>query len=89
MAQSRVGNMSIEALQKAADAAGYAMAAPDDDAFETPIRPAEVLHSAHRTVALRAPSQTTRPGRPTETLTVAADWIKGHLPSMFGGRAPA
>lgn len=81
--------MSIESLLKAADAAGYAMAAPDDDAVETPVRRAELLHSAHRAVALRPPSQPTRSGRPAETLAVATDWIKGYLPSMFGGRAPA
>jgi hypothetical protein len=81
--------MSIESLLKAADAAGYAMAAPDDDPFETPARRAEVQHSTQRVVVIHAPSQPTRVGHPTESLTVAAEWIKGHLPSMFGGRAPA
>lgn len=81
--------MSIELLQKAADAAGYAMAAPDDDAFETPVMRLDPSRSAHRAVALRAPVQHNWSTRSADTLAHASAWIKGHLPSLLGGRATA
>jgi hypothetical protein len=78
--------MNIDVLQKAADAAGYAMAAPDDDVQEAA---GGMPASANRapSTALTVVTETRRAGG--DAFTIAAGWIKGYLPTYLGGRAPA
>jgi hypothetical protein len=75
--------MSIERLNKAASAAGFAMATPDDEAAtETaereaaaPSRAVIVNDQASRLLSAEAQSR-------------ISNWLKGYLPG-FGGRQPA
>ena len=77
--------MSIERLNKAATAAGFAMATPDDDVADA----TETVHSMQdapsRAVVVAEPPQ--RPLASGTDISVAA-WLKGFWPS-FGGRQPA
>ena len=76
--------MSIERLNKAASAAGFAMATPDDD---TPIEP--VVDREARTPALTVAVAPSSPRLVSpEAVTSLTNWVKGHLPG-FGGRQPA
>lgn len=83
--------MSIERLQKTASAAGFAMAAPDDEMVEagSPARlpPADRVAGVQvpAIVPPRAPSQ----AQSTDAIAAAAAWLKAYLPTYFGGRAPA
>lgn len=77
--------MSIERLNKAASAAGFAMATPDDEHAPetTPERDEATAQSRAVVVA----------DRPTGLLSADAassisNWLKGYLPG-FGGRQPA
>lgn len=83
--------MGIESLQKAALAAGFVMATPDDDPPSE-----EIFAEADETVWQPAAGQwlvpvsggmARRPGA-REAVVSAAAWIRDHLPLM-GGRAPA
>lgn len=77
--------MSMETLQKAAHAAGYAMAAPDDEINDEPTNRAVLSRPQNQAVSIRsAPSSTA-----ADTIALATTWIRGYLPSMFGGRATA
>lgn len=75
--------MGMETLHKAASAAGFAMAPPEDD---PPV--------AHDDVGVVRGSQLPviaswhRPSTARDVLAAAAGWIRGHLP-LTGGRAPA
>jgi hypothetical protein len=80
--------MGIETLQKAAAAAGFAMATPDDDPpiASSPEPAADVVH---RTGQWLVPVQhPTSRFAARESVAAAAAWIRNHLP-MMGGRAPA
>ena len=77
--------MSIERLNKAVVAAGFAMAAPDDDVTDE-VRPAAVGESAARDIVVASRSQDAPAAR--GSLQVAKDWMRSMVPS-FGGRAPA
>lgn len=82
--------MGIETLQKAALAAGFVMAAPDD------APPAEELFAdageawQPGTGQWLVPAHGPAPRRPAmrDAMTSAAAWLREHLPLM-GGRAPA
>jgi hypothetical protein len=77
---------SMESLQKAAEAAGYAMAAFDDEPAMAPFEPdLEVVES--RAVVPYVP--TPKAWSPSETLTQASTWLRAHVSPYFGGRAPA
>ena len=77
--------MSIERLNKAASAAGFAMATPDEDA---------PLETSAEREDVRTPALTVTIARPSprlmspETVTTVTTWVKGYLPG-FGGRQPA
>ena len=83
----RAAVMSIERLQKAANAAGYAMAAPDDDADDsaTYVRPqatgtaVAVVTAETRAATAPAPS----------AFDSGSTWLKSLLPAAIGGRATA
>lgn len=79
--------MSIEDLYRAANAAGFAMAAPDDEAVvDAPTSPRRGEELA-RAVVAPAPVDAERSAL-RETLTEASGWVRGLLPTL-GGRAPA
>lgn len=79
--------MSIENLYRAANAAGFAMAAPDDDVLVDPRTSPVRAEDAGRAVVALTPGDAERsPLR--ETLTEASGWVRGLLPTL-GGRAPA
>jgi len=77
--------MSIERLNKAVTAAGYAMATPDDDAVieSTPDRE---VPAPSRAVVLVDP--TPQRSVPVDAVNGLSGWLKGYLPG-FGGRQPA
>ena len=76
--------MDIESLNKAVEAAGYAMAAHDDEmeAADTAMAPKS------RALALIEANPTPRPAVEREALNRIATWFRGYAPG-FGGRAPA
>jgi hypothetical protein len=77
--------MSIERLNKAASAAGFAMATPDDDVeVETKV---EAAVEAIPSRALVLVSDAAPKGLSADLASISA-WIKGHMPS-FGWRQPA
>jgi len=85
--------MGIETLQKAAAAAGYAMATPDDDpptmvaTPETPPRREMPRSTGQWLVPVASEPVGKAPAR--DGMSAAAAWIRNHLPAMGGGRAPA
>lgn len=83
---SRVAAMSIEQLNKAASAAGFAMATPDDElALEAK---GDERREPSPTRALVAPPSSAARTPSPETVTAVTTWIRGHLPA-FGWRQPA
>lgn len=78
--------MSIEQLNKAASAAGFAMATPDDD-LAPEAKTSERSEAASTRALVAAPLTISRTPSP-ETVTAVTTWIKGHLPA-FGWRMPA
>lgn len=76
--------MSIERLNKAASAAGFAMATPDDEIADA------ATERAPESVPSRAVVVTDQPGRLMSADAAAnlTSWLKGYLPG-FGGRQPA
>jgi hypothetical protein len=83
--------MGIETLQKAALAAGFAMATPDDNPPVEDI-PASPPHEPFRRtgqwlVPVAATSQHHSSTR--ESFATALAWVRNHFPSAGGGRAPA
>lgn len=82
--------MGIETLQKAALAAGFAMATPDDSPpiEETTSGP---LHEPFRqTGQWLVPAAAPRhPSNARDSLATALAWVRNHLPMAGGGRAPA
>ena len=80
--------MSMERLNRAAMAAGFAMAAPDDDEDVVPEAEARVEQAPGRQVAVRVPQA--RRGRAVpDMLAVASTWVRSILPASMGGRATA
>jgi len=77
--------MSIERLNKAASAAGFAMATPDDDPITVPETDATALVAPSRAVVVAEPQP--RLGA-SEALTGLTNWAKGYW-SGFGWRQPA
>lgn len=75
--------MSMEALHRAATAAGYAMAAPDDDE-PAPVR----TPTTGRELAVVTRPEMTRAST-VESLAFLSGWVRGYLPASFGGRATA
>lgn len=77
--------MGIEKLNKAASAAGYAMATPDDDANLVETSAEEQTRSDVRAlVPINAQSRF----RASETFLTVSSWAKSVLPT-WGGRQPA
>ena len=77
--------MSIERLNKAASAAGFAMATPDDEGAPEATADQEATSTPSRAIAVA--------DRPAGLLSAEAassvsNWLKGYLPG-FGGRQPA
>ena len=83
--QSRAVVMSIERLQQAAYAAGYAMA-PDDDAMDDqPIR----QKSTGTALALATSETHVAVSAAPDAVAAGATWLKSLLPAGIGGRATA
>ena len=78
--------MSIERLNKAATAAGFAMATPDDDATVDVRAPEPTDEPASRALVLTS-SASQRPSS-AQSQSRLSDWVRGYLPGM-GWRAPA
>ena len=78
--------MSIERLNKAASAAGFAMATPDDEPFieATAERDAVVAPSRAVVVADQSPRLIS-----SDAASTLATWLKGYLPGFGSGRQPA
>lgn len=78
--------MSMDALQKAAEAAGYAMAFAEDEPIEdrAPQSRALVLmqHPVDRAPPVAGSSA-------SDAIASASSWVRAYLPGYFGGRAPA
>ena len=74
--------MSMERLNRAAEAAGFAMAAPDDEEVIVAVE----QEQPSRALALVSP---TAPRPPVDMITVATAWVRSVLPTAIGGRAPA
>jgi hypothetical protein len=77
--------MSIEQLNKAVSAAGYAMATPDDDAVAATDAKVEVAVAPSRAMVVAEPALKMGPAEAMANLTT---WVKGHWPG-FGWRQPA
>ena len=83
--------MGIETLQKAALAAGFVMAAPDDDPPADEMfadGDEDVWQPAKGQWLVPSISAPPRRAGPRDAMVSAAAWIRDHLPLM-GGRAPA
>ena len=85
--------MSIERLQKAANAAGYAMAAVEDDEDGDDVSAASPVRPMGTALMLAPPVllQTSGPRHvagPRDIIVSSSAWLKSLLPA-FGGRAPA
>ena len=79
--------MSIERLQKAADAAGYAMAGVEDDLVSDDVVAASPMPAAG-TALMLAPPVSRHTSVPRDVVASGSAWLKSMLPA-FGGRAPA
>jgi hypothetical protein len=77
--------MSIERLNMAASAAGYAMANPDDDAIVDTPPEAKVSVASSRAVVVAEPQRRVGVG---EALSGLTTWAKGYW-AGFGWRQPA
>jgi hypothetical protein len=78
--------MSIERLNKAASAAGFAMATPDDDSIMIDDTPVEVDVTGQARALV--PSLPVHRIQFTDSLNSFAAWMKGVWPSL-GWRQPA
>lgn len=77
--------MSIESLNKAATAAGFAMATPEDDTVAEALESDKTELAESRALVL-ANTQAYASG--SDSLTRVTEWVKSHFPSV-GWRAPA
>jgi hypothetical protein len=82
--------MGIETLQKAALAAGFAMATPDDNPPVDDI-PASSPHEPFRQTGqwLVPVAGTPQHHTARDSFATALTWVRNHLPMAGGGRAPA
>jgi hypothetical protein len=83
--------MGIETLQKAALAAGFAMATPDDTPPVEDIPPAPVHEPFRKTGQWLVPVAGTPPHHSSarDSIATALAWVRNHLPMAGSGRAPA
>lgn len=79
--------MNIERLQQAATAAGYAMAAVEDETFDD-AAPAIVEQRPGVGTALMLAPPVLRQSHPRDALASGSAWLKSFLPA-FGGGATA
>jgi len=79
--------MSIDVLNKAAKAAGYAMAAPDEDTLVETKWTDPIGEAAGRGIVPAGKATEKRPGS-IDSVLAFAGWMRSMIPS-FGGRAPA
>lgn len=79
--------MGIETLQKAALAAGFAMATPDDCPPVEDIAPP--VHEPFRQTGQWLVPVAGPPQHHSTSLATALAWLKNHLPMAGSGRAPA
>ena len=82
--------MGIETLQKAALAAGFAMATPDDTPPVEDIAPP--VHEPFRQTGQWLVPVASAPHHHSatrESFATALAWLKNHLPMAGSGRAPA
>ena len=77
--------MSIEQLNKAASAAGYAMATPDEDGVVQTRAEVEAVPAPSRAVVVAEPALKLSP---SETVTNLTNWAKGYWAGS-GWRQPA
>ena len=77
--------MSIERLNEAASAAGFAMATPDDDVEKVEAPAEEEVHSKARALV---PSAGVGHSWSGDTLTMLSTWARGVWPT-WGWRQPA
>lgn len=78
--------MSIERLNEAAKAAGYAMATPEEEPAASPL-----AHAPEATGRALVPIDAPRSAPPAinrDALVRIGSWVRDHIPA-FGGRAPA
>jgi hypothetical protein len=78
--------MNLDRLNKAATAAGYAMATPDDDPVDQAVAASKPAGADSRALVLA--DQTSQRTPSAETVSHVTNWLKSHIPS-FGWRAPA
>jgi hypothetical protein len=78
--------MSIERLYKAASAAGFAMATPDDDVAADTLKPSPAQPAESRALALA--TERARFVAAADGIANATSWLRSHLPAI-GWRAPA
>jgi hypothetical protein len=76
--------MGIEALNDAARAAGFAMAAPEEPYGEVEV----ILVEAARAETRRQPGTAVALREPAPAVSRVGDWMRGML-GLFGRRAPA
>ena len=83
--------MGIETLQKAALAAGFAMATPDDNPPVEETAPSLGHEPFRQTGQWLMPVAGNTPQHPTtrDSLVAAFAWVRNHLPMTGSGRAPA
>lgn len=82
--------MGIETLQKAALAAGFAMATPDDSPPIEGIPSAPVHEPFRQTGQWLVPAAGPRHhSSARDSFATALAWVRNHLPMAGGGRAPA
>ncbi len=79
--------MSMDVLNKAAKAAGYAMAAPDEDTLGDTKWVGPSGEAAGRGIVPAGTATEKRSGTVDSVMTFAG-WMRSMIPS-FGGRAPA
>ena len=78
--------MSIDRLYKAASAAGFAMATPEDAYASEFEASSERAEPESRVLALAPPPTEHKPT--TDAMATLSSWLKGFVPG-FGGRMPA
>ena len=75
--------MSIDRLHKAATAAGYAMAAPDDDTVIEPRPVVATPESAVRAMVL-APATAPKSASAYDAIATASGWARNLWPTSWG-----
>ncbi len=81
---TKAAAMSIERLNRAAAAAGFAMATPDDELVAEETTAVEAEKTVSRAIVLASPVRSARP----ESVLNVSHWFRAHIP-VWGWRAPA